>query len=244
NEIGQEEGIRVIPVKMTRTITPFQDLKAVWELYQIFRKEKPFIVHTHTPKAGTLGMLASFFAGVPHRLHTIAGLPLMEAKGKKRILLDIVEKITYAAASKIYPNSYGLQQIIVDLKFTGIKKLKVIGNGSSNGIDTDHFNPELYTDDDKEKLRFSLGIHKNDLVYIFLGRMVRDKGINELISVFKRLTENHTNIKLLLVGEYEKELDPVLPETEDTIKNNPQIIAVGWQNDVRPFFSIADILTF
>lgn len=243
-EVGQEEGIRVIPVNMTRSITPFLDLKAVWKLYKIFRKEKPFIVHTHTPKAGTLGMLAAFFAGVPHRLHTIAGLPLMEAKGKKRILLDLVEKITYAAASKIYPNSYGLQQIIIDLKFTNIKKLKVIGNGSSNGIDTDYFNPELYTDDDKEKLRFSLGIHKNDLVYIFLGRMVRDKGINELISVFKRLTENHTNIKLLLVGEYEKELDPVLPETEDTIKNNPQIIAVGWQNDVRPFFSIADILTF
>lgn len=243
-EVGQEEGIRVIPVNMTRSITPFLDLKAVWKLYKIFRKEKPFIVHTHTPKAGTLGMLAAFFAGVPHRLHTIAGLPLLEAKGKKRILLDLVEKITYAAASKIYPNSYGLQQIIIDLKFTNIKKLKVIGNGSSNGIDTDYFNPELYTDDDKEKLRFSLGIHKNDLVYIFLGRMVRDKGINELISVFKRLTENHTNIKLLLVGEYERELDPVLPETEDTIKNNPQIIAVGWQNDVRPFFSIADILTF
>src|SRR5690606_18981697 len=159
-----------------------------------------------TPKAGTLGMLAAFFAGVPHRLHTIAGLPLMEANGKKRILLDLVEKITYAAASKIYPNSYRLQQIIIDLKFTDIKKLKVIGNGSSNGIDTDYFNPELYTNEDKEKLRSSLGIQKNDIVYIFIGRMVKDKGINELIAVFKRLAENHTNIKLLLVGEYEKEL--------------------------------------
>src|SRR5690606_28439202 len=100
------------------------------------------------------------------------------------------------------------------------------------------------TNEEKEKLRSSLGIQKDDIVYIFIGRMVKDKGINELIAVFKRLAENHTNIKLLLVGEYEKELDPVLPETEDTIKNNPQIIAVGWQKDVRPFFAIADILTF
>lgn len=243
-KVGEQEGIRVIPVNMTRSITPLLDLRAAWNLYKIFKKEKPFIVHTHTPKAGTLGMLAAFFAGVPHRLHTIAGLPLMEAKGKKRIVLNLVEKITYAFASKIYPNSYGLQQIIIDHKFTDVKKLKVIGNGSSNGIDTDYFDPELYSDQDKEKLRLSLGIQENDIVYIFLGRMVKDKGVNELVNVFIKLAENHSNIKLLLVGAYEKELDPLLPETEEAIDNHSKIITVGWQNDVRPFFSIANILTF
>ena len=243
-KVGVEEGIRVIPVNMTRTMTPLKDLKATWELYRVFKKEKPFIVHTHTPKAGTVGMLAAYFARVPHRLHTIAGLPLMEARGFKRKILDLVEKLTYSCATKIYPNSFGLKQIILDNKFTTDQKLKVIGNGSSNGIDTDHFNPDLYPLEDNEKLRSSLGIDKNDLVYAFVGRIVKDKGINELVKAFKKLAETHSNIKLLLIGGFEKDLDPVLPETEETINNHAQIVPTGWQNDVRPYFAIANVLTF
>lgn len=239
-----QEGIRVIPVEMTRTITPLRDLKATWKLYKIFKKEKPYIVHTHTPKAGTLGMLAAFLAGVPNRLHTIAGLPLIEAEGNKRILLNFVEKITYACATKIYPNSHGLKQIILDNKFTCEKKIKVIGNGSSNGIDINFFDPELYSKSERNALKLSLGITNNDIVYLFVGRMVKDKGVNELISAFRKLAKTHSNVKLLLVGGYERELDPVLPETEETIKNHPQIIGLGWQQDVRPFFAIANIFTF
>jgi len=141
-DIEKEEGIRVIEIEMTRSITPLKDLISVYKLYKTFRKEKPFIVHTHTPKAGTVGMIASKLAGVPHRLHTIAGLPLLEATGLKRWLLNTVEKITYACATKIYPNSFGLKNIILSNNFTKPNKLKVIGNGSSNGIDVDYFNRE------------------------------------------------------------------------------------------------------
>ncbi|WP_347343934.1 glycosyltransferase [Maribacter aestuarii] len=142
--VGIEEGVRVIPVEMTRKITPFKDLKAAYKLYTIFKREKPFIVHTHTPKAGTLGMLAAYLARVPHRLHTIAGLPLVETKGFKRFVLDFVENITYRCATKIYPNSFGLLDIILENRYTEDSKLKVIGNGSSNGIDLNYFNPELF----------------------------------------------------------------------------------------------------
>jgi len=242
--VGKREGVRVIPVKMTRTMTPLKDLKATWKLYNVFRKEKPFIVHTHTPKAGTVGMLAAYLARVPHRLHTIAGLPLLEAKGNKRKVLNLVEKITYACATKIYPNSYGLKQIILDHKFTTNEKLKVIGNGSSNGIDTNHFDPDLYPNQDNESLRLSLGINKNDLVFVFVGRIVKDKGINELVQAFYKLARTQSNVKLLIVGSYEKELDPVQPQIEETIENHAQIISVGWQKDVRPYFAIADVLTF
>ena len=113
-QVGKEQNIRVIPVEMTRKITPFKDLIALYKLIRILKKEKPFIVHSHTPKAGTIGMLAAKIAGVPHRLHTIAGLPLVEATGAKRILLNSVEKLTYSCATKIYPNSYGLNKIILD----------------------------------------------------------------------------------------------------------------------------------
>ncbi|TYP75154.1 glycosyltransferase family 4 protein [Aquimarina intermedia] len=243
-EVSQEEGIEVIPVEMTRKITPIKDLKAVYHLYKIFKEEKPDIVHSHTPKAGTLSMLAAKLAGVPNRLHTIAGMPLLEATGVKRSVLDFVERITYACATKIYPNSFGLYDIIVDNNYTTRDKLKVIGNGSSNGIDTSHFDPALFSLQDKEELKKSLGIDETDFIYIFVGRWVRDKGINELITAFKRINNENSDTKLLLLGRYEKELDPVLPETEKEIETNPNIINVGWQNDVRPYFSIADVLTF
>ena len=242
--IAKREGIRVIPVGMTRTISPIKDLVAMWELYKIFKKEKPFIVHTHTPKAGTVGMLAAYLARVPHRLHTVAGLPLLEAKGNKRALLNFVEKITYGAATKVYPNSFGLKQIILDHQFTTSKKLKVLGNGSSNGIDTQYFDPEQYPVPDKEKLRTSLGIQENDAVFIFVGRMVGDKGVNELVGAFSQLSKNYNNVKLMLLGSRESHLDPLLPETEAAINRHPGIISMGWQRDVRPFFAISDILTF
>lgn len=244
NKNGEQEGIRVIPVEMTRTITPFRDLRAIWQLYNILKKERPFIVHTHTPKAGTVGMIAAYFAGVPHRLHTIAGLPLLEAKGIKRKILDLVEKLTYSCATMIYPNSFGMMDIILENKYTTSSKLKVIGNGSSNGIDTDRFDPKVVSQASKESLRTSLGISKNDFVYVFVGRMVTDKGVNELVRTFSKLTVRIKNTKLVLVGPHEKSLDPLLEETENLISTNPNILEVGHQNDVKPFFAIADVLAF
>ncbi len=244
DSVSKQEGIEIIPVEMTRKITPIQDLKAVYKLYKVFRKEKPDIVHSHTPKAGTLSMLAAKLAGVPHRLHTIAGLPLLEATGPKRILLDIVEKLTYSCATMIYPNSFGLKDIIIDNNYTKIKKLKVLANGSSNGIDTSHFDPVTYTKEDNVKLRKELNIDASDIVFIFVGRFVADKGINELIAAFKKINRGYINTKLLLVGTYEKELDPLLPETEIEIDTNINIISVGWQHDVRPYFAISNALTF
>lgn len=242
--VGNQEGIRVLPVPMTRKITPFKDLRAAWKLYRIFKKEKPLIVHTHTPKAGTLGMFAAFLAGVPHRLHTIAGMPLMEATGAKRFLLDMVEKATYACATKIYPNSFGLNEFILKNGYTHKKKLKVIGNGSSNGIDTDHFDPSQISFAQKVELKISLGILPEDFVFIFVGRLVKDKGINELVAAFERLNSSFTNTKLLLVGFYEEHLDPLLPKTIECIKTNPDILMVGTQKDVRPYYAISNVLAF
>ncbi len=242
--VSKKEEVPVIAVEMTRKITPFQDLRAVYQLYKIFRKEKPDVVHSHTPKAGTLSMLAAKLAGVPIRLHTIAGLPLLEAKGAKRLLLDVVEKITYFCATMIYPNSFVLKDIILENKYTKATKLKVIAKGSSNGIDTSFFDSNLYSEKDDKTLRDELGIKDDDFVFVYVGRLVTDKGVNELIKAFKLINAEYTNSKLLLVGPYEKDLDPVLPETEYEIDNNPNVLSTGWQKDVRPYFSISDVLTF
>lgn len=243
--LGKERGYPTYHVEMTRQITPVADIKAVYKLYKYFKKEKPTIVHTHTPKAGIVGMMAAWLAGVPHRLHTVAGLPLMEATGLKRKVLDFVEKLTYRWATEVYPNSKVLYDFILAEKFTNPKKLKVIGQGSSNGIDTQHFNPALFTET-RTKLRSEFNIPKDSFVFVFVGRLVGDKGINELVKAFQQWNKqrNTQSATLLLVGFLETELDPLQPEVLEAIETDPNIIAVGYQEDVRPYLAASDALAF
>lgn len=189
-------------------------------------------------------MIAAKLAGVPHRLHTVAGLPLVETIGLKRKLLDFVEKVTYSCATRVYPNSLGLKYIIEKNNYCGIQKLKVLANGSSNGIDTAYFNPDLFSTEHKTEFRNSLGIPEDDFVFVFVGRLVSAKGINEMIVAFELLQKKHSQVKLLLVGDYEKDLDPLSAFTLERIKSNTSILSVGFQSDVRPYFSISDALVF
>src|SRR5690606_28157874 len=241
-EVEKEEGVRVEALEMTRTISPLKDIKALWDFYRLCKKEKPVMVHSHTPKAGIVGMLGAKLAGVPIRLHTVAGLPLMEVIGLKRKVLDIVEKLTYSCANMVYPNSKGLYDFILSNRFTNKQKLKVIANGSSNGIDTSLFSPQQISLEQQSQLKEDLNISVSDFVFVFVGRLVKDKGINELVSAFSNL-KGH-NAKLLLVGTFEEELDPLLPETLNDIESNNNILSVGWQSDVRPYLAIANALVF
>ena len=253
--VARKYGVKYFHVEMTRQITPIKDLRAVWKMYRFLRKESPEIIHTHTPKAGLVGMLAGFLAGVPVRAHTVAGLPLLETSGAKRKVLNFVEWFTYRCATHVYPNSFGLKQIILNEKFCNPTKLKVIGKGSSNGIDTEFFNRSHISEDARVTLRNELGISEKDFVFIFVGRLVKDKGINELVKAFRELRNSRdftfsnngidlSNVKLLLVGPLEQELDPLSPETIAEIEKNFNIITTGYRDDVRPYFALSDVLVF
>jgi glycosyltransferase involved in cell wall biosynthesis len=244
SKIGNKEGVETFCVEMTRKITPIKDIIAVFKLYRYFKQTKPFIVHTHTPKAGTLGMLAAKLSRVPVRLHTVAGLPLLEARGLKRLLLDFVEKQTYQNATKVYTNSAGLMKIILNNNFIKPSKLEVIGNGSSNGIDTEYFDPDLVNAETKEEEKKRYGISRKDFVFIFVGRIVTDKGINELVEAFTEINKIYKDAKLLLVGATEEDLDPINTITKNLIDINPNIIATGYIEDVRPYFAISSTLVF
>ena len=243
-QVREREGIQTLLLPMTRTISPLKDLVAVYKLYKILKKEQPFIVHSHTPKAGIIGMLAAKLAGVTHRLHTVAGMPLLEASGLKRKILDTVEKLTYTCATLVLPNSLGLNAIILENKYAKQNKLKVIGKGSSNGIDTDYFNPLLISAEEKITLKKSLEINDNDTVFVFVGRIVKDKGINELVNAFITLLKTNPNSKLLLIGPYEAHLDPVDDHTIHLIETTKNILNLGRQTDIRPYLSISHTLTF
>lgn len=243
-KIGEKDGVDTYCVEMTRKITPFQDVKAICKLYYFLKREKPLFVHTHTPKAGMVGMVAALLAKVPNRLHTVAGLPLMETKGLKRKVLSLVEKMTYKCSTIIYSNSKGLRDIIIKEKLCPEKKIRIIGNGSSNGINTSYFDPINISTLERADLKESLNIDSDDFVFIFVGRLVTDKGINELISVFDNVSRRNIKVKLLLVGNREPELDPLKKETLEIISKNSNIIEVGYQSDVRPYFAISDVLVF
>ncbi len=241
--VARNENIRVIPVQMTRKITPLKDIRAIVQLYRVFKKERPFIVHSMTPKAGLLSMIAAYLARVPHRLHSFTGLIFPYRTGFTQLLLINVDRLLCYCATQVYPEGEGVKADLEKFRITS-KPLKIIGKGNINGIDLTYFDPHLYDEQNKILLRNTLGILPNDFVFVFAGRLVKDKGINELINVFRGIALMHTNAKLLLLGDYEKELDPVLPETEASIKTSQQIISVGWQKDVRPYLSISNCLVF
>jgi len=243
-EVESETGIEVKILPLTRKISLFTDAIALWQTYLYFKKEKPQIVHTHTPKAGIVGMLAAKLTGVPIRMHTVAGLPLLETSGVKRKVLNFVEKLTSWSTTNIYPNSFALKQILINQKLASYNKLKVIGNGSSNGIDTNYFSRDKFSISFISELKKKLKIKSNEIVFCFVGRIVKDKGINELLYAFNKLSRENKKVKLLLVGNEERELDTIDGKSQKILEDNQQIVSVGWQEDVRPFLSISDVFVF
>jgi glycosyltransferase involved in cell wall biosynthesis len=239
-EIRSREKISLMAVEMERTISPLKDLKSLWQLFIIFRKDKPHIVHTHTPKAGLLGMLAAFFAGVDIKIHTVGGIPWMEVKGAKRSLLKAMEKLTYACADRIYPNSKGLMQFIISEKICPSSKLKVLGNGGSNGINTSHF---TRNEKDRQRLRAQYNIGDDEILLGFVGRIAREKGITEWLEAFDLLRQKY-KVKILLVGLFEKTYGGLSEDMEDRIVNDPCIVYPGRSDDVRPFYAMMDIFVF
>ena len=245
HKVAQREQVQVLPIAMQRAISPINDLISLYKLYQCFKKEQPLIVHSITPKAGLLSMIAAYFAKVPIRMHTFTGLIFPSKKGFFKHLLIAMDRLLCVFATHIYPEGEGVKQQLIANNIT-TKPLNVLAYGNINGVDTAYFNSQNFSNQDTSQLKANLGIEKEDMVFVFVGRLVGDKGINELIAAFKKLTANTQNatVKLVLVGPFETKLDPLHPETVNEIETNKAIITVGWQDDVRPYFAIADVLVF
>lgn len=236
--LREREGIRTIEIPMERRISLVKDFISLIRMVWLFTKERPDIVHSMTPKAGLISMLAGWITRVPVRMHTFTGLVFPTATGCMRQLLIWTDRLTCACATHINPEGEGVKQDLIAYRITR-KPLHVIANGNVNGIDLTYFNR---TNEIIE--RAAAYRQEGCFTFCFVGRMVRDKGINELVSAFIRLHEKYQQTHLLLVGPFEKELDPVSPETEKAIQEYPAISFVGFQSDVRPFLAASDALVF
>jgi glycosyltransferase involved in cell wall biosynthesis len=237
--VANRERVPTINVSMSRKISLVKDFISLINLYLLFKKEKPLIVHSITPKAGLLSMVAAYFAGVPIRVHTFTGLVFPTKSGAMKQLLVAMDRILCKCATNVYPEGEGVKRDLIQYRIT-TKPLKVVANGNINGIDLEYFNPENVSEIELIKLRTSLGIQRTDFVYIFIGRLVADKGINELIAAFSKLTKQKNNIKLLLVGQLEQELNPISKTTLIDIQYNSDIISTGYQDVVREYLALAD----
>lgn len=243
-ELVKSEGCPHVIVNMTRKITPFQDIVSLLRLYRLMKKIKPDIVHTHTPKAGLLGMIAAKFCNIKIRIHTVAGLPLMVSKGVRYQVLILMEKITYSCATNVWPNSKSLQNFIIEKKLTQQRKLSLILNGSSNGIDLSRFNKECLDQRKLIKIKEELEYSDRFTYLLFVGRLVFDKGITELISSFVKLNAQNPTLKLILIGPYEKNLDPLSDQTIFELENNSSITRIHWTNQIEYYLDIADFFVF
>lgn len=246
-ELALREGVRTIGVEMDRHISPLKDLRSLCRLVRVFYHEKPDMVHSMTPKAGLLCMMAAWMARVPVRVHTFTGLVWPTATGLTRRILMLTDKITCACATHVIPESQGVLNDLRDYKITN-KPLKILGYGNIRGIDLQNW--QLYAAD---KLK-----SEKSFTFLFVGRIVGDKGINELVSAFSRLLTQVKKVKretgkevpgrvrLVLVGPYEDHLDPVSAETRRMIDSIPEIEAVGPQfgEELKAWYADADCFVF
>ena len=242
DDLATDENTQVHPIDMERKPSPVKDFASLVKLRALIKKLKPRIVHTHTPKAGLLGMLAAYLCRVPVRLHTVAGIPWMESVGAKRKVLQFMEKLTYRYATHVYSNSQALKEFILENNLLPSQKISVIAKGSSNGINTEWYSRTQEVLKKASALKEEWGL-KDEKVILFVGRLVKDKGIEELLEAYKNL-KPVLKIKLLLVGPFEKERDPLSDWASNLIENDIDIITPGYVKDVRPYMALSYLLAF
>ena len=231
DELRDKDGFLCVAVPMERHISIVNDLKSLMRMISVFRKEKPQVVHSMTPKAGMICMVAAWLTRVPVRIHTFTGLVWPTATGVKRKILMMTDWLTCACATHVIPEGQG---VLNDLKNGGITKkpMKVLGYGNVKGVDMERFSPA----------RFKATKNPDVFTFVFVGRIVGDKGINELVEAFVKLHDKHKNTRLVLVGKYEHELDPVSDKTRKLIDTNDGIDGCGpkYGDDLLQMYVNAD----
>ena len=261
DEAREKYGVRTIEVPMERHISLKRDLMSLWRLIKVFRQERPDMVHSMTPKAGLLCMMAAWLTRVPVRVHTFTGLVFPTATGLQRRILMATDALTCFCATHVIPEGEGVKN---DLLNNGITKkpLKVLGYGNVRGIDMKRFDPKRFNDnvnvndndnendnvnDNDKRVHVHVNVNvKKEFTFLFVGRIVRDKGMNELMAAFDKLSKKYPQARLVLVGRYENSLDPISQEARDIITRNPNIDAVGpkYGDDLLAYYAAADCFVF
>lgn len=238
---GKQEDVQVHALDMPRRITPIRDLLTLWKLWRLLRRLRPHIVHAHTPKGGLLGTLAAWLARVPVRVYHMRGLPVMTATGLKRILLTWSERVSCALAHRILCVSPSVRDVAVDAALCKAHKITVLGSGG-NGIDaTDKFDPTYERAERRSRIRTQHAIPEGATVLGFVGRIVRDKGVVELVEAWQQLRAQFPRLHLLVVGPFESQ-DPVPQQTVHDLHSDERIHLTGPVDDIAAYYAAMDVV--
>lgn len=240
--LGEREHVRTIGVPMERHISLLKDIVSLCNLIRVFKKEQPDMVHSMTPKAGLLCMIAAWIVNVPVRIHTFTGLVWPTSKGLSRKILMTTDRLTCACATHVIPEGQGVLDDLLNHNITH-KPLKVLGYGNIRGIDMSYWSRRA------EVLKKSALLRVPDcFTFIFVGRIVGDKGVNELVSAFMQILDLKAlgKSRLILVGPFEDKLDPVSVETRQQINTLEEIVCVGPQygDDLLAWYAASDCFVF
>lgn len=223
-------GFRHENLVIKRDISPIFDLVSVIQLIILIRRHKPNILHSSTPKAGIVCALAGFLALVPVRIHTFTGQRWATLKGPKRLLLKMIDRLIVTMNTRVYSDSESQNQYLIEQKIVKPEKIFCIHKGSLGGIDIARFSNSKYKKD------------KNEVVYLFLGRINKDKGIEELISAFNLLVKEANDVALMLVGPNEMMNGDLSNDTREILEKNKKIKIIGSTNTPEKYIGIADVL--
>ncbi len=243
-KFGRQEGIAVHAVEMPRRITPVRDLIAIRRLWRSLRAIKPQIVHAHTPKGGLLGMISAWLARVPVRVYHVHGLPFVTATGVKRTLLRLSERASCLLATQVYSVSHANRDVITAEGLCSPRKIKVLLNGSINGLDAaGRFNPERVGVDAGQGTRAQYGIPAGATVLGFVGRIVRDKGLIELAETWQTLRADFADLHMLVVGPFEPQ-DPVPDAVKTMLQTDERIHLAGMvgPDEMPAYYAAMDLL--
>ncbi len=240
HDFGRKLGVRVVPLEMPRRVTPLGDWVALSALHRLFDRLRPDIVHSHTPKGGLLGTLAAQAARVPVRIYHMRGLAFVTQRGGMRALLKSTELLSCGAATRVICQSHSLRSAALEDRLVSAEKSEVVLQGS-NGVDSDgRFDPARNAGR-REALRAEWKVPPDGMVLAFVGRLVRDKGLPELVEAFERLARTSDKAVLVLAGPWEVR-DPVPAETRRRIDAHPRIVVLGPVAEPAEIYAASDVV--
>jgi glycosyltransferase involved in cell wall biosynthesis len=241
NEIESREHINVHTLRMTREISLFKDLFALFKMARILWKVKPTIINASTPKGSLLGIIAARLTGVPVVIYTLRGLPYVTKRGVKKALLMRIERLVCMLSDLIITTSFSTRRVVLENNISNESKTTICGYGTGNGIDYQKaFNPRSLPVGIRNNIREKYSIPKNAVVIGFVGRIVFEKGVEELAAAWGMLKSVLPGVYLMVIGREEAE-DLVSDEIIDALKEDDHVIFTGPQKEMAQYYAAMDI---
>ena len=237
--ICRAEGVRHEVIPFVKGENYVEDFISFWLLFQLIRKERPDVIHSYDSKTGFLAMLAGSLVGIPHRIHSITEMPVHTKDPQKG--LNFLEKWTYNKATSLWVNSTGMLSFFTSNFGIDATKFKLLGSGSTLGVDLEKFNREVLKENHLVAATMRILPGENDFIILAIGALTKRKGIEDLIAAFLK-SKIVSRSKLVLIGTFESEEEPLSQETIQTIREHPRVVQIDWTDHVEHHLALADVL--